>query len=473
MEGVSICITAYDACDYIKESLDSVISQTWFKTHDNWEIIVGVDGCEKTLEYLKTIMHNYKNLKVWMMDSNQGTYVTSNTIMVNSTYDNLFRFDADDIMFPDLVETVMNQNSDCSFMRYGYINEELKGIHKGAIYIKKPVFLKYGGFKPWICSGDIELYYRLKNIERYKELDDVLCYYRRNENSLTRSEETGIHSELRKNYHKQIKSNITNPEEAIIECVTNTYKEIFPIQNGVDIDVYKDNEETLGKLKEVISNSGVSVCMTVSYSGYKDIEKCIQSILKQDWFTNYILKCEIIIGVDNDEVVAEDIKNRLFGNDKVRILNMNSPCGKSVTLNTIVSDAIYENVIIFDTNHLMSHNLVETIMITKDDSVLVRPKSNTYYIDFNPYKSGHIYVKKSVFLKYGGFNPSSSSPENTFYDRIKDIENVKDISDVLMTKLQPEKETVDDIQSSPTIDFVTNTYERISLKPSNMNVDIF
>ena len=30
-DGVSICITAYKAQEFIKECLDSVISQTWFK----------------------------------------------------------------------------------------------------------------------------------------------------------------------------------------------------------------------------------------------------------------------------------------------------------------------------------------------------------------------------------------------------------------------------------------------------------
>ena len=42
--GVSVCITAYKSDKYIKECLDSIMNQTWFKTHDNWEIIVGVDG---------------------------------------------------------------------------------------------------------------------------------------------------------------------------------------------------------------------------------------------------------------------------------------------------------------------------------------------------------------------------------------------------------------------------------------------
>ena len=41
-EGISICITAYKADKFIKECLDSVMNQTWFKTHDNWEIIVDI-----------------------------------------------------------------------------------------------------------------------------------------------------------------------------------------------------------------------------------------------------------------------------------------------------------------------------------------------------------------------------------------------------------------------------------------------
>ena len=51
-EGVSICIAAYKADKYIKETLDSVNAQTWFKTNDNWECIVGVDGCRQTHDYI-------------------------------------------------------------------------------------------------------------------------------------------------------------------------------------------------------------------------------------------------------------------------------------------------------------------------------------------------------------------------------------------------------------------------------------
>ena len=66
-EGVTVCITAYKSKDYIKECLDSVVKQTWFENNDNFEIIVGIDGCQERLEYIKTIMNNYKNRLVVLL----------------------------------------------------------------------------------------------------------------------------------------------------------------------------------------------------------------------------------------------------------------------------------------------------------------------------------------------------------------------------------------------------------------------
>lgn len=246
-EGVSVCITAYKVKDYIKECLDSVVNQSWFKTHDNWEIIVGVDGCEETLEYLKTIMHLYKHLQVFMMDSNRGTYITSNTIMSNATYENLFRFDSDDIMRPNLVETIMNKKEDNVLVRY--CMKDFGGIHPlvavahGTIYIKKSVFLKYGGFRAWTCGADTEIYSRLQNIEKVKTINDILMLRRVHNDSLYHSKETGRRSELRKKYRKFIKDQVINtPADAIIKCEKNTFRKISSSLEGtVDKDDYIKN----------------------------------------------------------------------------------------------------------------------------------------------------------------------------------------------------------------------------------------
>ena len=243
-EGVSICITAYNVQEYIKECLDSVVGQSWFKTHSNWEIIVGVDGCENTLNYLKTIMHNYKNLRVFMMDSNKGTYITSNTIISNATYEHIFRFDSDDIMCSNLVETVLNKKGNCQYVRYylkNFGNDTSVGKAWGTIYITKSLFTKYGGFKPWPCGADSDLYYRLKNNENIKTIKDVLMLRRVHSTSLTQSKETGMKSDLRKKYASMIERNCPK-SKAIIEMVTNTYTEIFSsLKETVNQDEYIKN----------------------------------------------------------------------------------------------------------------------------------------------------------------------------------------------------------------------------------------
>jgi len=207
-DGVSVCITAYNTQDYIKECLDSIVSQTWFKTHKNWEIIVGIDGCEKTLKYIKTIMNRYKNLRVLMMDSNKGTYITSNTIMSVAKYENIFRFDSDDIMCSNLVQTVMEKKDDCCLVRYRFKNfgtgEKGKrgkcATAHGTIYIRKSIFIKYGGFRPWPCGADTEIHSRLSKVEKTKDISDILMKRRIHSDSLTMSNDTGMKSELRKKY---------------------------------------------------------------------------------------------------------------------------------------------------------------------------------------------------------------------------------------------------------------------------------
>jgi hypothetical protein len=52
---ISVIIAAYNADKFIEECLDSVFNQTYFVDNEYYEVLVGVDGCEKTLDKLKMI----------------------------------------------------------------------------------------------------------------------------------------------------------------------------------------------------------------------------------------------------------------------------------------------------------------------------------------------------------------------------------------------------------------------------------
>ena len=239
-EGVSICITAYKSKKFIKECLDSIATQTWFESHDNWEVLIGVDNCQETLDYLLTILPLYKNTRVFMMRKNYGTYVTSNTLMKLAKYNGLIRFDSDDTMCCDMVEKIMEQKGNADWLQFKLKNfgaNHIIAVACGQIYIKHSVFDKYGGYRPWVCSADKEMEVRLFKTGKifHKTINQILLNRRVHHNNLTVAKETSYTSPLRREYNKQImKIVIKKPEDAIIECVTGEYDEI-EIPTNIDI----------------------------------------------------------------------------------------------------------------------------------------------------------------------------------------------------------------------------------------------
>ena len=236
-EGVSICITAYKAKKYIKETLDSVYSQTWFKKHNNWEVIVGIDNCYETFEYMKTIMGKYKNLRVYLMTSNKGTYITTNTIMSLAKYDSLIRFDSDDLMLPSMVETIMKEKGDADFVNFKMENfgrRRGKQMAGGQIWVKHSIFDKFGGYMPWSCSADTEFEIRLKKFVKRKLISKVLFKRRIHTENLTVKKETNFASKVRKknlSYCNKVSAKIMSADKAVIKRITNKYIEVQPDTN--------------------------------------------------------------------------------------------------------------------------------------------------------------------------------------------------------------------------------------------------
>ena len=208
--GVSVCISAWKTAEYIEDCLDSVAAQTWFKDHDNWEILLGIDGCEETLAKVKEIMHKYKNLKVMMMDKNVGTYVTCNTIMKEANYEWLLRFDSDDTMPNDMIAKIFaNDLKNIDLAQYKHITTgfaESQGIAFGSYLVKKEIWEKYGGYQSWRICADYDFIFRIETDIKTKKLDDV--YYNRfsHNDSLEFSKETDMKSEIRIKYKNYVKN---------------------------------------------------------------------------------------------------------------------------------------------------------------------------------------------------------------------------------------------------------------------------
>lgn len=225
--GVSICLSAWNTQDYIEECLDSIANQTWFKTHDDWEILLGIDACEKTLAKVKEIMHKYNNLSVYMMNENVGTYVTCNTIMKLAKYEWLLRFDTDDVMLPNMVETLMKEKGDAEFVQCQKQDFGMRtnmGLAYGVALMKKSVFNKFKGYRNWRCDGDNDFAHRINKFVKRKRIDKVLFNRRIHNTSLTIDKKTNFASDVRKEHLAFIGTPLNY--DTLEKCILPTYETI-------------------------------------------------------------------------------------------------------------------------------------------------------------------------------------------------------------------------------------------------------
>ena len=234
MKGISIIVTAYHTKQYIKDALDSISNQEYFKTHHDYEILVGIDGDLELAQYMSTIKDEYHNLHVLVSHKNVGTYVMTNSLMSMASYDTLLRFDSDDVMMPNMVSVVMEFISKFDYIRPSHIDYDdtmttpTGKIKKtwGPIAINRCVFEETGGYRPWVCGADTDFLNRIKTKYRGAFTKSALFKRRIHSASLTQNPNTGLHSAIRAEYKKFIKEETSKPENFKIETVTCPLDEI-------------------------------------------------------------------------------------------------------------------------------------------------------------------------------------------------------------------------------------------------------
>ncbi len=219
-DGLSIIVTAYNVENYIEECLDSIENQTFFINSNSYEILVGVDDSQKTLDKLIKIRHKYRNLRIFMMESNKGTYITSNTLLSLIKFSKIIRFDSDDIMKSNMVGEIM-KHSNHDLIRFYFDHFEVKNGEKkytdikyhakGVLFYKTSLLGKLGGYMPWECSADADFIKRAESLVNEKLINIPLFDRRLHENNLIYT--YGGDSSIRKKYdslvgkHTSIKIN--------------------------------------------------------------------------------------------------------------------------------------------------------------------------------------------------------------------------------------------------------------------------
>jgi glycosyltransferase involved in cell wall biosynthesis len=296
---VSIVIPTFNNVEYIDECLMSVIESS---ENFNFEILVGIDNCQKTLDYVKEYQDKYINTKFYFFDESVGPYVIKNTLTQVSKSNNILFFDSDDIMEPECVSFVMEESEKYGSIRFKYRDfredEKLplkgKSTAEGVFFIKKSYFNFLNGFEPWKCAADSEFHYRtIKNNIKTKYSDFALFLRRIHGVSLTRNSETGMKSNVRSVYHKIIKEkqkvlNIGPLDEMITHRFyeiegddLNLVSDISNFKFFIELDDFNHNENHIEDVNS--SKKNLSSVLPQNFNPSKEINyKIINKRINQE-----------------------------------------------------------------------------------------------------------------------------------------------------------------------------------------------
>lgn len=145
---ISIIIPAYNCEDYISESMDSLLAQTF----QDFEIIVVDDGStDQTYKILNRYAKKYKNIKVYQQE-NQFAGVARNHGMqfVSADSEYLIFLDADDIYLPNMLEKLYAEaqkyNCDVTVCRSDRMDSNTKEITECRWTIKEKLLPNHQPF---------------------------------------------------------------------------------------------------------------------------------------------------------------------------------------------------------------------------------------------------------------------------------------------------------------------------------------
>ena len=130
MEQIDILLATYNGEKYLKEQLDSILSQTY----SNFRLLIS-DDCSKdnTKEILKEYEKKDNRIKVFYQEKNLG-YVKNFEFLLSKVENKIYALsDQDDVWLPEKVEKTYNKliqtNSDLVFTDLEVVNENLEKIY--------------------------------------------------------------------------------------------------------------------------------------------------------------------------------------------------------------------------------------------------------------------------------------------------------------------------------------------------------
>jgi len=207
---VSIIVPCYKQAEFLPETLDSVLSQTY----SNWECIIVNDGSPDNTEEIAKIYQSKDTRIKYLFKNNEGIAIARNTGISYSNGEFILPLDADDLIAPQYLEKaierfVLHPETKlvyCKADKFGTINEPWdleeynydRFIWNNCIFctalFRRVDFDKSEGYNPNMVDGledwDFWLSFINRNDIVYR-IDEVLFHYRIKD--ISRSTELSMH----------------------------------------------------------------------------------------------------------------------------------------------------------------------------------------------------------------------------------------------------------------------------------------
>ena len=122
---VSIIMPLYNSKKYVKESIDSVITQTY----QNWELLI-TDDCSSdgSYEYVKELIKDEPRARIFKLDKNSGAAIARNNSIEKSSGRFVAFLDSDDLWNKDKLEKqvqfMLDNDIAFSYTNYTVYSEE-------------------------------------------------------------------------------------------------------------------------------------------------------------------------------------------------------------------------------------------------------------------------------------------------------------------------------------------------------------
>jgi len=408
---ISIIIPAYRASGLIGYCIDSIEVQRYFMDNDKYEILVGVDGCADTADTLWDVASERFNLRVLFMESNEGTYITLNTLIANAKYDNILRFDADDIMNSYLIERGMEVLSHCDmvcFSHHNFFNKKVNIISTdtyfphGAVLFKKKIIKQLGGYKPWRSLGDKDFIERAKSVVKVEHIKEPLFYRRIHDKSISNDSKYGLNSK----YSANIRKKVGVGEDGSF-CVSPVLNNCSSALDDIEVEIVP-----------------ISIVVAV-HKAQGFIEECLDSIEGQLYFKGND-DFEVLVGIDGCQQTYDKIQEIKHKYRNLRVLVNDENYGAYVTVNALMSAAKHDIILRFDADDVMKPNLVKRGIFHSMHHDIVRFGYEVFNESIGGARlenfrcaDGAIFVKKELFERAGGFRPWSCAADSEFLFRVK------------------------------------------------------